>query len=324
MPESAKTTCLFRAYQFWVVIMAARVTSMVLASDQNSDSIVDFFDDKMSFSAMVFGFLDENFTLSSNFSDESLDARDLGDYFDNSNDSISIEKNKAFWDEQDKLLQAILCRTTSVETKVRNAAKEALKELKVLQSTCVCRSEVVGGGCQNCIRRDISQHLCNAGFNCFVRKSKWKSSSHIPSGEHTYLEVVEKSSSKNGQVRVIIELNFRADFEMAKASEEYNLLINRLPQVFVGKPETLQKLIKILCGAAKKCMKDKKMHLAPWRKHKYMKAKWLSSTYEPSVVATPLSPMVFPNRPPKPRTSMLTCILLENISGSYPRAVEVL
>lgn len=75
----------------------------------------------------------------------------------------------------------------------------------------------------------------------------------------------------------MIELCFRAEFEMARGSEEYKRLIGMLPEVYVGKTERLKLLIKILCTAAKKCMKDKKMHMGPWRKHKYMQAKWLGT-----------------------------------------------
>ncbi|CAN1847891.1 hypothetical protein LINPERHAP1_LOCUS38708 [Linum perenne] len=44
---------------------------------------------------------------------------------------------------------------------------------------------------------------------------------------------------------------------------------------FVGRVDRLKTLIKILCSAAKACIKKRKIHLAPWRKHKYMQSKWL-------------------------------------------------
>lgn len=140
-------------------------------------------------------------------------------------------------------------------------------------------------------------------------------------GEHTYLEVVDRLSSKKGEVRVVIELNFRAEFEMARASEEYNQLINRLPEVFVGKAERLKALIKILCSAAKKCMKDKKMHLAPWRKHKYMQSKWMGTCERTNPAPLPGG---FSDRLAKPRASMLTYDLLETMPVLHRTAVKVL
>lgn len=133
--------------------------------------------------------------------------------------------------------------------------------------------------------------------------------------------MVEKSNGKKlGEVRVVIELNFRAEFEMARASDEYNRLISRLPEVFVGKAEKLRVLIKILCSAAKTCMKEKKMHLGPWRKHKYMQAKWLG-TCERSAPAS--LPVGFSDRPIRPRASMLTFDLLETMPALHCTAVEV-
>lgn len=137
------------------------------------------------------------------------------------------------------------------------------------------------------------------------------------------MEVVEKPSSKKGEVRVVIELNFRGEFEMARASEEYNGLISRLPEVFVGKAERLGVLIKILCSAAKKCMKDNKVHMGPWRKQKYMQAKWFG-TCERMPLASPLPPVGISVRPPKPRASMLTFDLLENVHSLHcSTAVQV-
>ncbi|KAF9601700.1 hypothetical protein IFM89_022120 [Coptis chinensis] len=53
-------------------------------------------------------------------------------------------------------------------------------------------------------------------------------------GEHAYIDVVDKNTKK-GEVRVVIELNFRAEFEMARASKEYNQLVDMLPEVFCWK-----------------------------------------------------------------------------------------
>ena len=133
------------------------------------------------------------------------------------------------------------------------------------------------------------------------------------------MDVME--NSRKGDVRVIIELNFRAEFEIARASEDYNRLVQRLPEVFVGKVERLNNVIKILCLAAKKCMKEKKMHMGPWRKHRYMQAKWLKSC-ERNTSTQSLS-VEYSGRLSKPRASMLTVDLLEKLSNVRCTAVEV-
>lgn len=136
------------------------------------------------------------------------------------------------------------------------------------------------------------------------------------------MDVIDNSRSKKGDVRIIIELNFRAEFEMARASKEYNRLVQQLPEEFVGKVERLSSVIKVLCSAAKKCMKEKKMHMGPWRKQKYMQAKWLSACERKA--SSPSLSVDHSPRLPKPRASMLTVDLLEKLPNVHCTAVAVL
>ncbi|CAK7350578.1 unnamed protein product [Dovyalis caffra] len=177
-------------------------------------------------------------------------------------------------------------------------------------------------GCRSCLMAEVSSRLRNASYNSAVCKTKWRSSPDITSGEHTFMDVIENSSSIRGDLRVIIELNFRAEFELAKASQEYNQLVHRLPEVFVGKVERLKSVIKIVCLAAKKCMKEKKMHLGPWRKERYMQAKWLATTCERSTSMPPMS-MGYSGRLPRPKASMLTVDLKEMLPNVHCTVVAV-
>ncbi|KAL6567402.1 hypothetical protein OROGR_001070 [Orobanche gracilis] len=232
-------------------------------------------------------------------------------------------ENDDFWVTQHQLLQSTLCRTTSLESKIRNITKEALKEAQEAGAdVCACGG-AADNGCRKCLMELVCRCLEYAGFNSAICKSKWRSSPDIPSGEHTFLDVVDRTNLKK-EVRVIIELNFRAEFEMARANEEYNKLVKRVPEIFVGKTERLLGLLKILCGAAKKCMKEKKMHMGPWRKHRYMQAKWLR-TCQRLAPDQPLSMTIgFLDRPARPRMSMLTVDLTESFSNLHRSAVAVI
>lgn len=132
----------------------------------------------------------------------------------------------------------------------------------------------------------------------------------IYAGEHTFLDVIERSNSKK-EVRVIIEVNFRGQFEMARAHEEYNKLMKKVPEIFVGKMERLMGVLKIVCGAAKKCMKEKKMHMAPWRKQRYMQAKWLRTCDRIATAQTFSSD--YSGRPSRPGKSLLTVDFIDNL-----------
>ncbi|TKY48872.1 hypothetical protein E2542_SST26294 [Spatholobus suberectus] len=288
---------------------------MIPVTAPNSNRVDKNGDVLLSFSDTIFGFWEDLQVPPENSSDSDNPLDDDDDEEEEDEGLCSMEKNKAFWEEQYHLLQATLYRTSSIETRVRQATKEALRELNMSDMQCICRPAVVTKSCRNCLRREICDRLLNLGYNCAVCTSKWRTSSEIQiSGEHTYLEVMDNSNTKRVEVKMVIELNFRAEFEMVRASEEYNRLISGLPEIFVGKAERLHVIIKIMCTAAKKCMKEKKMHLGPWRKHKYMQAKWLGMT-DRSITA-PL-PTVYSPRQRKAKASMLTCDLLENIPGLH-------
>ncbi|KAE8719931.1 hypothetical protein F3Y22_tig00109924pilonHSYRG00086 [Hibiscus syriacus] len=187
------------------------------------------------------------------------------------NDEGSNENSKSFWENQHQALQQTLFRTNSIELRIRNATKDALKDIQRESTVCGCGKSSMAEDCRNCLTRE---------------------------------------KSRKSEVRVIIELNFRAEFEIARASEDYNRLVQRLPDVFVGKVERLSNVIKILCSAAKKCMKEKKMHMGPWRKQGYMQAKWLKSC-ERNTSNQPLPVGCSGSRLTKPKASMLTEDLLD-------------
>ncbi|GLT49870.1 hypothetical protein SLA2020_233970 [Shorea laevis] len=151
-------------------------------SKQNSDEIDQFLDGAADFFDMLWGFLDE----SCESSQENLGEFSNGDN-DEDNENLSpreIEENKIFWESQEKILQATLFRSTSLELRIRQATKEAIKELHLVGVLCDC-GRPIAGVCQRCLQRELSICLHNVGFNCSLCKSKWKSSPEIPSGEHT-------------------------------------------------------------------------------------------------------------------------------------------
>nr|GEV85690.1 ribonuclease H-like domain-containing protein [Tanacetum cinerariifolium] len=252
-------------------------------------------------SGSIFGFLEEDTTiLSSPESDIYSDIQLEVEEDDENETPEKIEDNIRFWETQHQNLHSTLCRTTSLESNIRSTTKEVLKEVEESENVCSC-SRPVSDGCRSCRMREVCLRLQKSGYNSAICKSKWKSSLDIPSGE----------------VRVIIELEFRGQFEMKKGSEEYNGLVSKLPDVFVGKIERLQSVIKILSNAAKKCMKEKKMHLGPWRKQRYVEAKWLRvverTTSMPLI--KPLLVDSYSTHPPrtKARASMLTMDLLDTL-----------
>lgn len=76
--------------------------------------------------------------------------------------------------------------------------------------------------------------------------------------------------------RLIVDVDFRSEFEIARSTKTYKSILQTLPYIFVGKADRLQKIISIVSEAAKQSLKKKGMHIPPWRKAEYIKAKWLS------------------------------------------------
>ncbi|KAE8676718.1 hypothetical protein F3Y22_tig00111582pilonHSYRG00771 [Hibiscus syriacus] len=90
-------------------------------------------------------------------------------------------------------------------------------------------------------------------------------------GEYEYIDVIMEGE------RLLIDIDFRSEFELVRSTKSYNSTLQMLPSIFVGKADDrLQKIIAIVSEAVKQCLKKKGMHTPPWRKAEYIKAKWLS------------------------------------------------
>lgn len=101
-------------------------------------------------------------------------------------------------------------------------------------------------------------------------------------GEYEYVDVLFEGD------RLIIDIDFRSEFEIARSTKAYKLILQVLPIIFVGKADRLQRIVCIVSEAAKQSLKKKGMPCPPWRKAEYVMAKWLS----PCTRATPkLTPM---------------------------------
>ena len=76
--------------------------------------------------------------------------------------------------------------------------------------------------------------------------------------------------------RLLIDIDFRSEFEIARLTKSYKAILQTLPYIFVGKPNRLKLIIGIVSEAGKQSLKKKGMPVPPWRKADYIKAKWLS------------------------------------------------
>lgn len=119
-----------------------------------------------------------------------------------------------------------------------------------------------------------------------------------------------------GEKRLIIDIDFRSEFDIARSTKAYKQLLLTLPNIFVGKTDRLEKIIGIVSEAAKQSLKKKGMPLPPWRKADYVKAKWLSpfTRIEPNAIV-PSIPMCNNNQEAKQKEESLSLAMEKTDDG---------
>ncbi|KAI4307172.1 hypothetical protein L6164_030388 [Bauhinia variegata] len=169
--------------------------------------------------------------------------------------------------EEQLLQMEILWEATDVEIDILQKTLKHAKSVEFAEDTIN-------------LKRLVVMKLKMDGYEASLCKTSWVSSAdplkvfHC-GGDYEYIDVMTRE--KDGKAtRVIVDMDFRSQFELAKATTGYKELTDMLPCVFVGSEAKLSKIISILCSAATESLKEKGLHIPPWRKAAYMQSKWLS------------------------------------------------
>ncbi|XAR49630.1 hypothetical protein NMG60_11032895 [Bertholletia excelsa] len=167
------------------------------------------------------------------------------------------------------ILQEILTTVADEETEVLGKVLIYLRDLELERATC------------NDVKKLIVQRLVMDGFEASLCRTSWVSAFPRPSafeftGDYEYVDVVMKSINGGEPSRLIVDVDFRSQFELARPTPTYSELSTSLPCVFVGTDEKLMKIISLLSSAAKQSLRERGLHIPPWRKQKYIQSKWLS------------------------------------------------
>ncbi|KAI4354219.1 hypothetical protein L6164_003107 [Bauhinia variegata] len=164
---------------------------------------------------------------------------------------------------------------------------------EILRSTCVSKadpyrkrildhvSEAVETfsflrGEMSVLRRNVMVFLREKGYNAGICKTKWDSSGGVTAGNHEFIDVVESGPSAWQNKRYFVELDFPAQFEIARPTTNYAEILNSLPKVFVGTAGELKRSVRTMCDVAKRCFRSRGLSVPPWRKNRYMQNKWFS------------------------------------------------
>lgn len=191
---------------------------------------------------------------------------------ENSIDSDDPPERILYWESQLTMLQEILERYKLTGVKLRKEVGQIIKEVKA-SDFCNCINPN-SFDCFSCLRRQVVAMLRDRGFNTNLCLSKWENTKKFPGGCHEYIEVIASTMKRKKQMKFLIELEIKDQFQIAKAGEEYQELASCLPEFYIGKPEYLTAVVRVMCDAAKKSMKENKMYIGPWRKSSFMQMKW--------------------------------------------------
>ncbi|XVF14923.1 hypothetical protein REPUB_Repub09cG0102900 [Reevesia pubescens] len=126
------------------------------------------------------------------------------------------------------------------------------------------------------LKKWLAMRLKMNGFNASLCQTSWVTSEGCPAGDYEYLDIEMESDKKGDKMRLIVDIDFKSQFELARPTQTYKQLTDALPSIYVGTEEKLKKIISVLCSAAKQSFREAGLHVPPWRSSSYMKSKWLS------------------------------------------------
>uniref|UniRef100_A0A453PF11 DUF506 domain-containing protein n=1 Tax=Aegilops tauschii subsp. strangulata TaxID=200361 RepID=A0A453PF11_AEGTS len=172
---------------------------------------------------------------------------------------------------------------------LRTALADATADAAAARIRAEAERAVVGAGPNVAggegVRKHVAERLRARGFDAGVCRSSWERSSSVPAGSYEYVDVVITAGASAS--RYIVEVNIAAEFETARPSAEYQELLLALPTVLVARPETFKEVAAAMCAAAAESIRGAGMHVPPWRRARYVQAKWSGKYKRAAAVAAP-------------------------------------
>jgi uncharacterized protein (TIGR01615 family) len=162
------------------------------------------------------------------------------------------------------ILQETLESWTNVEVDVLRRVVKYVREklVDVEECTSMKKSWLV-----KCLKKD--------GYNASLCHTHWPTTLSCPGGEHEFIEILQSEGKRLECAKsVIVDIDFKSQFELARPTSHYKELCDMLPSVFVGDEQKLNKIISILCSEAKNSFRERGLHVPPWRTPCYMASKW--------------------------------------------------
>ncbi|KAL5226686.1 hypothetical protein ABZP36_014951 [Zizania latifolia] len=160
--------------------------------------------------------------------------------------------------------QGLLGRCTELEVEIHERAVKHVREIGEERK-------------RSCLKRRLMMRLRKDGYDASLFRSSWVATTEHPGGDYEYIDVlVAGHGGATSTSRLIVDVDFRSQFQLARPAPWYAHLSSSLPPVFVGPPEKLRQAVALLCMAAQRSLRESGLHVPPWRRSSYVQAKWLS------------------------------------------------
>ncbi|KAJ4930449.1 hypothetical protein NE237_000115 [Protea cynaroides] len=137
------------------------------------------------------------------------------------------------------------------------------------------RNRNTAGKTSTNLKKWLVMRLRIDGYDASLCRTSWVTTLNCPGGDYEYIDIMMHDDD-GGLGRLIVDIDFKSQFELARPTSSYLQLTDMLPSIFVGCETKLNKIISILCTAAKQSLKERGLHVPPWRGTSYMQSKWLS------------------------------------------------
>ncbi|KAM3353392.1 hypothetical protein ACQJBY_024508 [Aegilops geniculata] len=162
------------------------------------------------------------------------------------------------------IIEGVLGGCTPLEMEIYERAVEHVREMGEERK-------------RSSLKKRLMVRLRKDGYDASLCRSSWVATAQHPGGDHEYIDVHVAGDGGAGRTRLIVDIDFRSQFQLARPAPWYAHLSARLPAVFVGPPDRLRKAVALLCLASRRSLRESGLHVPPWRRSSYMQAKWFPS-----------------------------------------------
>ncbi|CAL4946323.1 unnamed protein product [Urochloa decumbens] len=164
------------------------------------------------------------------------------------------------------ILEAMVEPSTQVEMEILERAMKHVREMGEERK-------------RSSLKRRLMMRLRKDGYDASLCRSSWVATTEHPGGDYEYIDVAVAGDDSSSS-RLVVDIDFRSQFQLARPTQWYAGMWARLPAVFVGPRARLRKAVSLLCAAAQRSLRESGLHVPPWRRSGYMQAKWLPCAAE--------------------------------------------